>query len=407
MANRARDREPGVLAPAATSASRPWPSTPTPTPGCPTSARPTPPSGCRATPPPTPTCGPTCSVDAARRCGRGRGPPRLRLPVGERRLRPGRDRGRPHLGRADARVDRGDGLEGAGEGADARRPASRCSRRPTSPTEADLPLLVKASAGGGGRGMRVVRDLADLRGRGRGGPRRGGQRVRRRHRLRRAVRRARPPRRGPGGRRPRTAVEVFGERDCSIQRRHQKVVEETPAPRLPEADARALHEAARAAAAAVDYVGAGTVEFLYDASDGPVLLPGDEHPAPGRAPGDRGGPRRRPGRAAARRRRGTLAATRAVGETSGHAIEVRLYAEDPAADWQPQSGVLTLSTSRSRRGVRPADRPGSAWTPGSRRAARSRRTTTRCSPRWSRGRRPVSRRPARWRRPAPARGSTA
>ena len=57
-------------------------------------------------------------------------------------------------------------------------------------------------------------------------------------------------------------ILVLGERDCSIQRRHQKVVEEAPAPGISEATRRALHAAAAAAAAAVAYVGAGTVEFL-------------------------------------------------------------------------------------------------------------------------------------------------
>ena len=139
----------------------------------------------------------------------------------------------------------------------------------------------------------------------------------------------------------RDGVLVLGERDCSIQRRHQKVLEEAPAPRLPDVTRAALHEAARAAAAAIGYRGAGTVEFLYDvAKDSFAFLEMNtrlqvEHPVTELVFGadlvdlqlavaeDR-----------------SLDA-HAVGEVFGHAIEVRLYAEDPGADWQPQSGLLT------------------------------------------------------------------
>jgi propionyl-CoA carboxylase alpha chain len=211
---------------------------------------------------------------------------------------------------------------------------------PPRPTESDLPLLVKASAGGGGRGMRVVRSLDELA---------------------ESVRSAEAEARsafGDGrvflepyvehGRHVevqvvghRGGVLVLGERDCSVQRRHQKVVEESPAPALPEATRAALHEAALAAAGAIDYRGVGTVEFLYDAdADRFYFLEMNtrlqvEHPvtelvqgvdlvelqlavAEGRSPDPRN-----------------------IGETYGHAVEVRLYAEDPAADWQPQSGLLT------------------------------------------------------------------
>lgn len=217
-------------------------------------------------------------------------------------------------------------------------------------TEADLPLLVKASAGGGGRGMRVVRRLEDLAGEidkaaAEAASAFGDGTVfvepyveRGRHVEVQVLGHA-------GG------VEVYGERDCSLQRRHQKVVEEAPAPRLPEATRAALHEAARQAAAAIDYRGAGTVEFLYDAdADRFFFLEMNtrlqvEHPvteevfgvdlvaeqlavAEGRVP------------------------SVAAGGPQGHAIEVRLYAEDPGADYQPQSGLLTAFEVPDEPGVR-------------------------------------------------------
>ena len=208
-------------------------------------------------------------------------------------------------------------------------------------TESDLPLLVKASAGGGGRGMRVVRALADLPAEIATAEAEAASAF------------------GDGtvfvepfvehGRHVevqvlghRDGVLVLGERDCSIQRRHQKVVEEAPAPNLPGETRAAMHEAARAAAAAIDYRGAGTVEFLYDPdADRFFFLETNtrlqvEHPVTELVHGvdlvelqlsvaedrpiDEG----------------------VVGEVHGHSIEVRLYAEDPSADWQPQSGVLTL-----------------------------------------------------------------
>ncbi|WP_114423821.1 acetyl/propionyl/methylcrotonyl-CoA carboxylase subunit alpha [Nocardioides houyundeii] len=211
----------------------------------------------------------------------------------------------------------------------------------TSATEADLPLLVKASAGGGGRGMRIVRTLAELPGEvekasAEAASAFGDGTVF----VEPYVEHGRHVEVQVVGDRHGT-VAVFGERDCSIQRRHQKVVEEAPAPGLSEETRSALHEAARAAAAAIDYVGAGTVEFLLDAADPTRFWFLEmntrlqvEHPVteaifgvdlveaqisvaegnPVSAPQE--GPR-------------------------GHAVEVRLYAEDPAADWQPQSGVLT------------------------------------------------------------------
>jgi propionyl-CoA carboxylase alpha chain len=207
---------------------------------------------------------------------------------------------------------------------------------PESPTEADLPLLVKASAGGGGRGMRIVRSLADL------------------DREIAAARAEAESAFGDGtvfvepyverGRHVEVQVvgtSVYGERDCSLQRRHQKVVEEAPAPGLPEEVRAALHDAARRAAEAIDYRGAGTVEFLYDpATERFWFLEMNtrlqvEHPVTELAYGV-----------------DLVELQIAAAEADwtmgwpepprGHAIEVRLYAEDPAADYQPQSGTLTL-----------------------------------------------------------------
>ena len=79
-------------------------------------------------------------------------------------------------------------------------------------------------------------------------------------------------------------VVYLGTRDCSAQRRHQKLIEEAPAADIPDAIIAEMGEAAVAVAKGCDYVNAGTVEFLYQ--DESLLLPGDEHPPPGRAPRD-------------------------------------------------------------------------------------------------------------------------
>ncbi|MDT9697049.1 biotin carboxylase N-terminal domain-containing protein [Streptomyces sp. P17] len=203
--------------------------------------------------------------------------------------------------------------------------------------QSDLPVLVKAAAGGGGRGMRIVRRLDEL------GP---------------ALEGARAEAAGAFGdgevfvepyveRGRHVEVQVLadahgtvwalGTRDCSLQRRHQKVIEEAPAPGLSEQLAEELRTLAVRAARAVHYVGAGTVEFLV-ADDKAHFLEMNtrlqvEHPvteavfgvdlvalqlsiAEGQ-PLDSEPPRAR-----------------------GHAIEARLYAEDPARDWAPQTGTL-------------------------------------------------------------------
>ena len=211
---------------------------------------------------------------------------------------------------------------------------------PASVTAQDLPVLIKASAGGGGRGMRVVRDLADL-------PREAEA-----ARAEAASAFGDPtvfcePYLATGRH---IEVQVMadkhgtvwavGERECSIQRRHQKVVEEAPSPLVERVDGmrEQLFDAARAAAKAIGYTGAGTVEFLADEGGRFFFLEMNtrlqvEHPVTECTTG-----------------LDLVALQIAVANgahldpeppaAQGHSIEVRLYAEDPAAGWQPQSGPV-------------------------------------------------------------------
>ena len=211
---------------------------------------------------------------------------------------------------------------------------------PAAVTEADLPVLIKASAGGGGRGMRIVRVLADLPGA-----------------LAAAASEAASafgdsavfcePYLEPGRH---VEVQVLadragtvwtvGERECSIQRRHQKIIEEAPSPlveRTPGMRERLL-AAAALAASAIGYVNAGTVEFLADETGRFWFLEMNtrlqvEHPVTECTTGlDLVALQLQ------------IAAGQLLPATPppayGHAIEARLYAEDPAADWQPQSGTV-------------------------------------------------------------------
>jgi urea carboxylase len=206
------------------------------------------------------------------------------------------------------------------------------------------PVMLKSTAGGGGIGMRVCRSASELN--------ESFEAVKRLGQnnfsdagvfIEKYIQRARH-----------LEVQVFGDgrgevialgvRDCSVQRRNQKVLEETPAPNLPEGMAGALCLAAIKLAKAVDYRSAGTVEFVFDSDDQRFyflevntrlqvehgvteqvwnvdlvswmvqLAAGDLPP---------------------------LSELQAGLEPSGHAIQARLYAEDPGRDFQPSPGLLT------------------------------------------------------------------
>lgn len=214
------------------------------------------------------------------------------------------------------------------------------------------PIMVKAAAGGGGRGMRLVEDLEGLP---------------------EALASARSEAENAFGSpelilekavlQPRhVEVQVFGdgfgqvihlgERDCSVQRRHQKVVEEAPCPVMTPELRAAMGDAAVNAAKSIDYLGAGTVEFLLDAENNFYFLEMNtrlqvEHPVTELVTGldlvdlqldiAQGKP---------------LPITQNDVTLTGHAIEVRLYAEDSQADFLPASGTAKLWLAPSGEGLR-------------------------------------------------------
>jgi 3-methylcrotonyl-CoA carboxylase alpha subunit len=212
-------------------------------------------------------------------------------------------------------------------------------------TEIGYPVLIKAVAGGGGKGMRKVEAAADFADALASCQREATASFGNAHVLiEKYIQRPRH-----------IEVQVFGdthgnivhlfERDCSLQRRHQKVIEEAPAPGMDEATREQLCAVAVKAAKAVDYVGAGTIEFIADASEG---LRADriwfmemntrlqvEHPVTEEITGvdlvewqlrvASGEP--------LPKRQDELS-------INGHAIEARLYAEDPAKGFLPSVGRL-------------------------------------------------------------------
>jgi acetyl-CoA carboxylase biotin carboxylase subunit len=217
------------------------------------------------------------------------------------------------------------------------------------------PVLVKASAGGGGKGMRLIRSDDEAR------------------ELVPAARRESAAAFGDGTlyverviERPRhVEMQVFAdaqghvvhlfERECSLQRRHQKIVEESPSPALTPALRSRMGDAAVAAARASEYRNAGTIEFLLEGSGDAArfyFLEMNtrlqvEHPVTEAVTGVdlvraqlavAGGK--------------PLPWTQASLSTRGHAIECRVYAEDPARDFLPQAGPLLLYREPSGPGIR-------------------------------------------------------
>jgi 3-methylcrotonyl-CoA carboxylase alpha subunit len=220
------------------------------------------------------------------------------------------------------------------------------------------PVLIKAVKGGGGKGMRIVKSKADFQDQLRSAKSEAINSFGDDHML--VEKYITTPRH--------IEVQVFadkhgncvalGERDCSIQRRHQKILEESPAPHLPDATRKDLWEKARSAALAVGYEGAGTVEFIFDNDTGDFYFMEMntrlqvEHPVTEMVTGQdlvhwqilvaEGAP---------------LPLTQEQIEsniaTSGHAIEARIYAENPDQGFIPDSGrLLHVRTPRETSDVR-------------------------------------------------------
>jgi 3-methylcrotonyl-CoA carboxylase alpha subunit len=215
-----------------------------------------------------------------------------------------------------------------------------------------FPIMIKAAAGGGGRGMRVVED-ADRFKEAAESARREAERSFGDGRLilERAI---------VGGRHIEIQILAdahgsavhLGERDCSVQRRHQKVIEETPSPAVNDELRSRIGEAALQITRAVDYSNAGTLEFLLDSSGEFYFLEMNtrlqvEHGVTELVTGldlvelqlriAAGEP---------------LPFTQEEIHRRGHAIECRIYAEDPAAGYVPSAGTLTAFAPPSGEGVR-------------------------------------------------------
>ena len=221
--------------------------------------------------------------------------------------------------------------------------------------EIGFPILIKASAGGGGKGMRVVDKMEDLA-----------------VQMKRAISEATAAF-GDGSvfiekyvASPRhieiqvladthgNIVHLF-ERECSVQRRHQKVVEEAPSTVLTPEIRKAMGEAAIKVAIACDYVGAGTVEFLLDENKQFYFLEMNtrlqvEHPVSELISGvDLVEQQIKVARGE------KLTFTQDELKINGHALEVRVYAEDPLADFTPSIGTLSTYKTPVGEGIRVDD----------------------------------------------------
>lgn len=230
------------------------------------------------------------------------------------------------------------------------------------------PLLIKASAGGGGRGMRVVESEGDLDGAVEGARREAGSAF--------GDDTIFMERWLPACRH--VEIQILGdahgnlihcfERECSIQRRHQKVVEEAPSPAVSEALRARMGAAAVAAGQAIGYTSAGTVEFLVDGDDFWFLEVNTrlqvEHPVTEEITG-----------LDLVREQLRVAEGQPLGygqdalTINGHAIEVRLYAEDPARNFLPSPGTVafwepsTAAAARFDSGIESGSVIGTAFDP--------------------------------------------